>query len=201
MFTGIVEGIGTIVEISPAASHGGLCELRVDVAELSAGVKLGDSIALTGCCLTVTALDDKVLAFQAVPETLRETSLGSYGTSDRINVERAMPANGRLDGHIVQGHVDGTGTVRGVHRLDQDVRLEIDCRPEIDELLVAKGSIAVDGVSLTVVAPQPGGFSVALIPHTLGATTLNERREGDLVNLEADIFGKYVLQYLKRTQG
>ena len=201
MFTGIVEGIGTIVEISPAASHGGLCELRVDVAELSAGVKLGDSIALNGCCLTVTALDDKVLAFQAVPETLRETSLGSYGTSDRINVERAMPANGRLDGHIVQGHVDGTGTVRGVHRLDQDVRLEIDCRPEIDELLVAKGSIAVDGVSLTVVAPQPGGFSVALIPHTLGATTLNERREGDLVNLEADIFGKYVLQYLKRTQG
>lgn len=200
MFTGIVEGIGTIVEISPAASHSGLCELRVDVAELSAGVKLGDSIALNGCCLTVTALDDKVLAFQAVPETLRETSLGSYGTGDRINVERAMPANGRLDGHIVQGHVDGTGTVREVHRLDQDVRLEIDCRPEIDELLVAKGSIAVDGVSLTVVAPQPGGFSVALIPHTLGATTLSERLEGDLVNLEADIFGKYVLQYLKRTQ-
>ncbi len=200
MFTGIVEGSGTIVEISPAASHGGLCELRVDVAELSAGVKLGDSIALNGCCLTVTALDDKVLAFQAVPVPLRETSLGSYGTGDRINVERAMPANGRLDGHIVQGHVDGTGTVREVHRLDQDVRLEIDCRPEIDELLVAKGSIAVDGVSLTVVAPQPGGFSVALIPHTLGATTLSERLEGDLVNLEADIFGKYVLQYLKRTQ-
>lgn len=195
MFTGIIEGIGTIVELSRTRD---LIELRVHVAELVEAVRIGDSVALNGCCLTVTALEPEHLWFQAIPETLALSALADYKPGDRINVERAMRADARLGGHIVQGHVDGTGTVTGVHRLAEDVRIDLDCAEEFGDLLVPKGSVAVDGVSLTVIEPGPRSFSVALIPHTLGATTLGERLAGSRVNLEADVLGKYVRHYLSR---
>jgi riboflavin synthase len=195
MFTGIIEGIGTIVELSRTRD---LIELRVHVAELVEAVRIGDSVALNGCCLTVTALEPEHLWFQAIPETLALSALADYKPGDRINVERAMRADARLDGHIVQGHVDGTGMVTGVHRLAEDVRIDLDCAEEFGDLLVPKGSVAVDGVSLTVIEPGPRSFSVALIPHTLGATTLGERVAGSRVNLEADVLGKYVRHYLSR---
>lgn len=196
MFTGIVEAIGTIQRCERGA---GLVELEVDVGPICEGVRVGDSVALDGCCLTVTAVVAPCLCFQAIPETLLLTSLGAREPGGHVNVERALPAGGRLDGHIVQGHVDGTGCVRAVEIAGDDVRLEIECGPELADLLVPKGSVAVDGVSLTVVDPNENSFAVALIPHTLVATTLGERVAGDRVNLEADVLGKYVRHYLERS--
>jgi len=195
MFTGIIEGVATIAEIRSEEKR---VELGLDVGALAEGVRLGDSVALDGCCLTVVRVAGERLFFQAVPETLALTSLGAKREGDRLNVERALPAGGRLDGHIVQGHVDGTGVVRALERAGDDVRLNIACARELADLLVPKGSVAIDGVSLTVVDPGEEGFSVALIPHTLAATTLGERGPDDRVNLEADVLGKYVRHYLER---
>ncbi len=195
MFTGIIEGTGSIAEREETSKS---IEFELEVGGLAEGVRIGDSVALDGCCLTVTRVGGARLRFQAVPETLARTSLVDKALGDRVNVERALPTDGRLDGHIVQGHVDGTGVVRSLERDGDDVRLTIDCAPDIGELLVPKGSIAVDGVSLTLLDPEPTAFSVALIPHTLAATTLGDRRPGDRVNLEADVLGKYVRHYLRR---
>jgi riboflavin synthase alpha subunit len=195
MFTGIIEGVGTIEALERTRD---LIDLRVAVGDLVEGVRIGDSVALNGCCLTVTAIAPRALSFQAIPETLQLSALGDYKQGGRVNVERAMRADARLDGHIVQGHVDCTGQVAGVRRLKEDVRIDLECSDEFGDLLVPKGSVAVDGVSLTVVDPGPRTFSVALIPHTLDATTLGERAAGDRVNLEADVLGKYVRHYLRR---
>ena len=194
MFTGIVETVGTVARIEP---EGDGVALEIEVpSELSSGVKVGDSVSINGCCLTVTEVELGRLSFQAVPETLRCTALGARAVGDGVNLERAMRADARFDGHIVQGHVDGTGEIRSIRRAGSDVILRTACGPELAHQLVPKGSIAIDGVSLTVIEPDASGFAVALIPHTLEVTTLGERREGDLVNLELDVLGKYVLRYL-----
>ena len=195
MFTGIIETVGRIRSIEPA---GDLSRLVVVAPAVLDGVKLGDSIAINGACLTVTKIDGDAFHFDAVKETLDLTSLGDLAVGSDVNVERAMRADGRLDGHIVQGHVDGTGRVRVLQREGDDVRLVVDCGPEITEVLVPKGSVAIDGVSLTVVDVTPDGFDVALIPHTLAETNLGGRTPGDRVNLEADVLGKYVRRYLDR---
>jgi riboflavin synthase len=139
--------------------------------------------------------------FEVVRETLDRSSLGDLRSGSRVNLERALRADGRLDGHIVQGHVDGTGRVRAIERQGDDVRFAVDCEPEFAALLVPKGSIAIDGVSLTLVQVGVAGFDVALIPHTLAATNLADRQPGDRVNLEADVLGKYVQKYLERIHG
>jgi riboflavin synthase len=195
MFTGIVETVGIIEAVEPGA---GLTRLVVAAESIADGVKPGDSIAVNGGCLTVTSVRDGRFAFEAVPETLARTSLGDLKVGARVNLERAMRAGDRLDGHIVQGHVDGIGTVRQLIQDGDDVRLQIDCDPELADCVVEKGSIAIDGVSLTVAALLPSGFEVALIPHTLEVTTLRDRQPRDRVNLEADVLGKYVKRYLER---
>jgi riboflavin synthase len=195
MFTGIVETIGIIEGIEPGAD---LTRLVVDAKPIVEGVELGDSVAINGTCLTVTSIRDGRLSFQAVQETMERTSLGDLKVGSRVNLERAVRAGDRLDGHIVQGHVDGVGTVRQMAQEGNDVRLQIDCDPELADCVVDKGSIAVDGVSLTVAALSPSGFEVALIPHTLEFTTLSDRQPHDRVNLEADVLGKYVKRYLER---
>jgi riboflavin synthase alpha subunit len=196
MFTGIVEARGRIARLDRIGER---VDLEVEAPEtLAHDVRVGDSISVDGCCLTVTARAGTLLSFQAVPETLRCTALRERARGDRVNLERALPAGGRLDGHLVQGHVDGVGRVDALIREGSDVRMRIGCSAEIARLLVPKGSVAVDGVSLTVVEPDPAGFWVALIPHTLEVTTLGERPVGAAVNLEADVLGKYVVQYLER---
>ena len=177
---------------------GELARLVVEASDGLDGVRIGDSVAINGGCLTVTALEGGALHFDAVRETLECTSLGDLRQGSRVNVERAMRADGRLDGHIVQGHVDGTGRVASLERRGDDVRLRIECATEITDTLVEKGSVAIDGVSLTVVGVSKSGFDVALIPHTLAATNLSDRCAGDRVNLEADVLGKYVRRYLDR---
>jgi riboflavin synthase alpha subunit len=201
MFTGIIEGQGRLVRMAEAGEQGERLEIEVDVgAEVASDVRIGDSVALSGCCLTVTGVRGTILAFQAVPETLRLTSLGDRAVGDPVNVERSMRADARFGGHIVQGHVDGTGRVAAIREEGDEVQIRVDCPEELARLQVQKGSVAIDGVSLTVVEPDAHGFSVALIPHTLAHTTLGTAKQGDRVNLEVDVLGKYVFSYLDRVR-
>ncbi len=195
MFTGIVETKGRIVVLDSIGMKTRV-EVEVDTTRISQ-VAIGASVAINGCCLTVVEWDGSKFAFEAVPETLECTTLGQRVLGDLVNVERAMPAAGRFDGHIVQGHIDGMGRVERFERKADDVRLEISCDAEIGRFQVPKGSITIDGVSLTVVDVGPTSFSVALVPHTLEITTLGLLVPGVGVNLEVDILGKYVARYLE----
>ncbi len=198
MFTGIVEYVGTVVAVSP---RGKVVQIAIDCGPIVEGVRLGDSIAINGTDLTVTTLAGTTLRFEMVQETASITNLGLLRPGSRVNLERAMRAEGRYDGHVVQGHVDGTGTIHEWRRLQEDVRLFVSCGPELMSGMVPKGSITVDGVSLTLVDVGADFFSVALIPYTLSHTTLGERRVGDRVNLEIDLLGKYVRKYLQQIFG
>jgi len=195
MFTGIVEHIGRVESIECLTD---LRRFRIDLGPIAEGVKLGDSIAVSGCCLTVTGIAGAIHTFEAIQETLETTRLAGFEVGERVNLERAMGVGGRFDGHIVQGHVDGPGRVRRFDRGGSVVELHIECDGELAAQLVDKGSVTIDGVSLTVVAVTNDGFHVALIPHTLDVTTLSGLAVGDRVNLEVDVFGKYVKQYLDR---
>lgn len=195
MFTGIIERVGSVGAVEP---HGELFRIEIDAGPVAEGVRVGDSVAVNGGCLTVTAAAGERLTFEAVAETLDRTALGDLVAGSRVNLERAMRADGRFDGHIVQGHVDGTGRVRELRREGDDVRLLVECDAELAGQLVEKGSVAIDGVSLTVSAVSEMDFEVALIPHTLEATTLGALRPSDRVNLEVDVLGKYVKRYLDR---
>ena len=198
MFTGIVEHVGTVVTVTP---RGKVVQLTLDCGPIVEGVHLGDSIAINGTDLTVTAMAGSTLRFEMVQETASLTNLGQLRPGSRVNLERALRADGRYDGHIVQGHVDGIGTLQEWRRQQEDVRLFVACAPELAGGMVPKGSITVDGVSLTLVDVGADFFSVALIPYTLSHTTLGERRVGDLVNLEIDLLGKYVRKYLHQIFG
>jgi riboflavin synthase len=195
MFTGIVEALGEVERVVP---RGESTRLVVRAPAIAAGAVLGQSIAVNGCCLTVAEEDRALLHFDAIAETLARTSLGALRPGARVNLERAMRADARFDGHIVQGHVDECGRVRAVERRGEDVRLFVATSPAFAGLLVEKGSVAIDGVSLTVVGLAEAGFDVALIPHTLAVTTLGAAAPGAPVNLEADVLGKYVKRYLER---
>jgi riboflavin synthase len=198
VFTGIIETVGTVAALEPRAES--VC-IVIEAPRVVDGVRAGDSVAVNGTCLTVTKIEGGRLWFDAVRETLDRTSLGDQRVGSRVNLERAMRLDARLDGHIVQGHVDGTGRVDALERDGEDVRFRVCCGPEIARFLVEKGSVAIDGVSLTVVGVSESHFDVALIPHTLAETNLGDRHPGDRVNLEADVLGKYVVRYLERTRG
>jgi riboflavin synthase len=189
MFTGLVEEVGEIAAIE-AGAHG--ARVRIRARRVVDGTRVGDSIAVDGACLTVTALDDAGFAVDAVPETLARTVLGRRRPGDAVNLERALRVGDRLGGHMVQGHVDGTGTVARVVPEGEGLRVRVDCPEGILRYVVEKGSITVDGVSLTVAERADRGFVVALIPHTLGETTLGGLVPGRDVNLEADMLAKYV---------
>jgi riboflavin synthase len=195
MFTGIVETVGGVVEVR---ARGETLRLSIEAPAVAAGVRVGDSVSVNGGCLTVVAAQDGLLTVEAVRETLERTSLGSLRAGSRVNLERALRADARLDGHIVQGHVDEAGSVRELRRRGEDVQLFVGCSSGFADWLVPKGSVAIEGVSLTVVEVGDDGFEVVLIPHTLAMTTLGALRVGERVNLEADVLGKYVKRYLER---
>jgi riboflavin synthase len=198
MFTGIVETIGRVVAVTP---QGDKARLTIEAPLVAAGLPIGASVAVSGTCLTAVEVTGGAVVFEAVRETLERSALGDLRPGSTVNLERAMRADGRLDGHIVQGHVDATGRVRALERRGDDVRFAVDCDADFADLLVPKGSVAIDGVSLTVVDVGPTGFDVALIPHTLAVTTLGQRRSGERVNLGADVLGKYVKKYVERVVG
>lgn len=194
MFTGLVEELGEVVALDRLASGGVRLSLRAE--GIDGGIQIGDSVSVNGCCLTVAALDGGMVSFDLLQETLSRTSLGALEKGGCVNLERAMAAGGRFGGHFVQGHVDGTAEILSIERHGADVRLEIALPCDAAKYLVLKGSIAVDGISLTVAELHADRFVLWIIPHTLSATNLGRRNAGELVNLEYDLLAKYVERML-----
>ncbi|MGB1505974.1 MAG: riboflavin synthase [Acidimicrobiales bacterium] len=198
MFTGLVEEVGTVRSVTPVGDG---ARVEIDAALVLTDVEMGASIAVNGCCLTVVDWGDGWWAADAVPETLNRTNLGALSPGDPVNLERPLPANGRYGGHVVQGHVDGTGAVQRIEQLDDGSYLFTFSLPaELGVYVVEKGSIAVDGISLTVADVTPTSFSIAIIPHTHAVTAMGRRRVGDTVNVEADVLAKYVERLVRPSQ-
>jgi riboflavin synthase len=197
MFTGIVEETGTVERIKPVANA---IQFTVRTRLAGKGLKLGDSLAINGCCLTVVKLTSrgpfKIAQFDLLKETWRRTNLQFAKPGALVNLERPLRTDGDLGGHFVTGHIDGVGRIRRWERMGQDHVLDIAAPSEVMRYIVFKGSIAVDGISLTVAAVQRGGFRLWIIPHTYEVTALRERKVGDAVNLEADLLGKYVEKFI-----
>ncbi|MBO5424182.1 MAG: riboflavin synthase [Lachnospiraceae bacterium] len=193
MFTGIVEEVGTIKEIKKG-SKSAILTIKGDVVTKDS--KLGDSIAVNGVCLTVTSLSGNIFTADVMAETMRRTSLGDLSAGSKVNLERAMAANGRFGGHIVSGHIDGIGTIQNFLREDNAVWVTIGAESKILKYIIEKGSIAIDGISLTVAYVDESCFKVSIIPHTASETTLLTKKVGDVVNLENDVVGKYVEKLL-----
>jgi len=194
MFTGIVEQIGTVEEVTDNAVGRRMVLSAPGIGDLP----VGSSVAVNGVCLTAVETADDTVAVDVVPETMQRSNLGSLVRESQVNLELPMPASGRFDGHIVQGHVDGLGTIVAVDRNDDGgVVMTVDTPESLRRYLVEKGSVTIDGVSLTVASLTEAGFRVALIPHTLDITTLGLRNRGDTVNLEMDVLAKYVERLLK----
>lgn len=192
MFTGLTEEIGSVRHVVSGAEWG---SIAIGCRNVLSGTKIGDSIAVNGVCLTVTDLKKDGFTADVMAETLHRSSLGTLRRGDPVNLERAMPADGRFGGHIVAGHIDGTGVLSRKERIGNAVLLEISAAPAILYEIVEKGSIAIDGVSLTVVSVNESGFTVSIIPHTGAQTILLEKNTGSTVNLETDVIAKYVRRF------
>ncbi|MDG1895537.1 MAG: riboflavin synthase [Fuerstiella sp.] len=196
MFTGLVEGQATVRVLKKESAGLRLTITPDPECFPSADVNIGDSISICGCCLTVVQITDDGIDFEAGEETLSKTSLGELTVGGRVNLERSLAVGARLGGHFVQGHVDGVATIDSIDRNHEWVDMWFRLPSELTQLMVPKGSVAVDGISLTLVNVEPERFSVALIPHTLEITTLGQRSVGAGVNIELDILGKYVAKLL-----
>lgn len=193
MFTGIIEETGTVRAIT-AGSTGAALSITAD--KVTEGTAVGDSIAVNGVCLTVTSISGRTFTADVMPETLRRSSLGKLFRGAKVNLERAMKADGRLGGHIVSGHVDGCGQVASIVRDGIAKRINITTDPSLLKYIVVKGSVTLDGVSLTVVSADESSFAVSLIPQTCAATTLGDLREGSIINVEVDILARYTERLL-----
>ena len=197
MFTGIVEALGRVGAVETGAAGGR--RLRVSVPdEPGWRLALGESVAVSGVCLTVVDASPGGLAFDLAEETLRVTTLGGLAAGDPVNLERPLRLDARLGGHLVLGHVDGVGRVSAMQPEGAGARIDVETPARLRSLLIPKGSVAVDGVSLTVATLEDDSFTVALVPHTLAVTTLGRRRPGDPVNLEMDVIGKYVRGFVEQ---
>ena len=195
MFTGIVRELGSVLEADEA---GGGRALVVRAPETAARTRVGDSVSVNGCCLTATVVDAGAISFHAVPETIARTTLGALERDDSVNIEPALRAGEELGGHYVQGHVEAVGRIQSVEAEGEGLRVFVEAPDDVLRYCVEKGSITVDGVSLTIAELADGAFAVALVPHTLVATTLADLRQGQPVNLEADVLAKYVERLISR---
>lgn len=193
MFTGIVEEVGMVKSIKMGAKS---AIITIQADKVMEDIHLGDSIAANGVCLTVTSFDRNSYSVDVMHETLRRTNLGSLKSGSRVNLERAMAADGRFGGHIVAGHIDDTGTIISMEKDDNAIWITVQTKPQVLKYIVEKGSIAMDGISLTVATVSEKDFAVSVIPHTGSNTTLLEKKPGDTVNLETDMVGKYVEKLL-----
>lgn len=194
MFTGIITEVGVVRSVVDAV---GKRTMSIDAPATVAGLKEGDSVAINGVCLTVVSLDTGRFDVEVVPESLARSNLGGLEPGRVVNLERPVPAAGRFDGHVVQGHVDGVASVRSIARDGESSRVWLDAPPDQHRYVVEKGSVAIDGVSLTVSAIDDAGFEVVLVPHTLDATILGTRAVGEDVNVEVDVLAKYVERLLE----
>ena len=198
MFTGIVEGVAEVRECAPTEQG---MRVVVELVEIAPELKLGDSVALNGACLTVADLNPPAVTFELAGETIRRTNLGEMTPGKVVNFERALRLGDRLDGHFVQGHVDGVGSVRTLRRDGEDLWLEVEAPAEMLAQMIFKGSITVDGISLTIAQLTGDSFSCTIIPHTWELTNLSRRSVGERVNLEVDMIGKWVARLVQQTQG
>lgn len=189
MFTGIIEEIGTVKSIKSKV-------ITIEADKIFEDLKLGDSVAVNGTCLTVSSFSNKIFNADITYETLNRTNLGNLKSGFKVNLERALTLNGRLGGHIVSGHVDGIGIIKSISRNSKDIILTVEVPFDLMKYIIEKGSVAVDGISLTIAEVNKNNFSIALIPHTFKETSLYYKKEGDKVNIENDIIGKYVEKLL-----
>ncbi len=196
MFTGLVETICTVKSVLRAEA--GAMRLSIDIGQLAEGAKIGDSLSINGVCLTVAGLDDGIAAFDVSRETLSKSNLGGLKAPSQVNVERAIQAGGRFGGHLVQGHIDGIATIKTIIKEGQFVDMKFSASSELLGQMVVKGSVAVDGISLTVSNMNKSSFSVAIIPQTLEKSTLGKAKIGDAVNIETDIIVKTVKRQLEQ---
>ncbi len=195
MFTGIVEEIGTVSRISKGSAS---VMLTIAASQVLEGVKSGDSISTNGICLTVTGFDAGSFNVDAMPETMRTTNLGSLLNGSRVNLERAMRLSDRLGGHLLSGHIDGTGVISRIWSEDNAVRMNIQAGRDILRYVIRRGSVGIDGVSLTVASVDESSFGISIIPHTRMVTTLTLKKAGDSVNIECDMIAKYVEKFTRQ---
>ncbi len=194
MFTGIVEGIGKVKKISKATKNRSAIQMIVDLGKYGKGLKIGQSVALNGVCLTATKLSKTGCTFEMIEETTKKTDLGNLEVGGIVNIERSLKAGDRLEGHFVLGHVDGVGIIKKIEKKPKEVQVWFEVPKALSKYVVKKGSIAMDGISLTVVDVKKNLASVCLIPHTIEVTNFKTKNIGDKVNIETDILGKYILK-------
>jgi riboflavin synthase len=193
MFTGLVQNVSSVENVNFSGSK---VRIQLDLGLMAEEVAVGDSVMVSGVCLTATSVKGAVVHFDVVKETVGRTTLSRLRPGDNVNTELALRLSDRLGGHLVSGHVDSVGTIRSIRKTPGEVRLTVDAPPDVMRYLVEKGSVAIDGISLTLASLSEGAFEVAVIPHTLAATTLKHAREGDRVNLEGDMIGRWVARFL-----
>lgn len=193
MFTGIIEGLGSIVMFDKKTSNRSAAKMKIKLDKIAKGLKIGDSVAINGVCLTAVNISKGITEFEMIGETIKKTNLGSLERGDQVNIERSLKVGERLEGHFVLGHVDGVGIISKIEKQTNQVQIWIKIPKELSKHIIKKGSITVDGISLTIVDKLKDQFSVSIIPHTMQVTNLGYKKIGDKVNIETDILGKYIL--------
>ena len=193
MFTGIIEGLGSIVLFNKKTNNRSAAKMKIKLDKIAKGLKVGDSVAINGVCLTAINISKGITEFEMVGETIKKTNLGSLERGDKVNIERSLKVGERLEGHFVLGHVDGIGVISKIEKQINQVQIWIKVPKELSKYVIKKGSITVDGISLTIVDKLKDQFSVSIIPHTMQVTNLGYKKIGDKVNIETDILGKYIL--------
>ncbi len=191
MFTGIVEGIGIIKKFKKKTNTRSAAKMKVELGNLAKGLKAGHSVAINGVCLTVTKISKGEAEFEMIGETIKKTDLGKLESGDKVNIERSLKVGDRMEGHFVLGHIDGTGKIINIEKLPKEIKLWIELTNDLTKHVVKKGSIAIDGISLTLADVIKNKISVCIIPHTMETTNLDSKKIGDKVNIETDILGKY----------
>ena len=194
MFTGIIEGMGKIKKIDKKTKNRSAVTMTVDLGKHTSGLKIGQSVALNGVCLTVTKVSKSICDFEMIEETIKKTDLGNLTIGSKVNIERSVKAGERMEGHFVLGHVDGVGIIKKIENRPKEVKVWFQIPKNLSKYVIKKGSIAVDGISLTVVDKKNSIASVCLIPHTMKITNFHSKKIGDKINIETDILGKYILQ-------
>jgi riboflavin synthase len=194
VFTGIIEGIGTIKKFEKKTNTRSAAMIKVNLGKLARGLKAGHSVAINGVCLTITRISKNEAEFEMIGETVRKTDLGDLESGDKVNIERSMKVGDRMEGHFVLGHIDGTGRIINIEKLKKEIKLWIKLPNYLTKYVVKKGSITLEGISLTIVDVIKNKISVCIIPHTMKITNLNSKKIGDKVNIETDILGKYIIE-------
>ena len=193
MFTGIIEGLGNIVRFDKKTSNRSAAKMKIKLGKIAKGLKIGDSVAINGVCLTAINISKDIAEFEMVGETIKKTNLGTLQSGNKVNIERSLKVGQRLEGHFVLGHVDGVGIISKIEKQPNQIKIWIKVPKELSKYIIKKGSVTVDGISLTVVDVLKDNFSVSIIPHTMKITNLSYKKTGDKVNIETDILGKYIL--------